>query len=168
MKGRAIFARVSNWPWVAFLWAGAACSVVGMAIFLPVGWDLAAIQQAMHDLRGGLDPYAAELARLETSNNVARTYIFYVYPPITLKFLQFVDLIPIVPGRALYWLLYGAGFACQLWAGLQMALPRERNVLKYFLPLVVFFPGFMPNEVILSGNVAIPIYGAALAASIWG
>jgi len=168
MGARATFLRISNWPWDIFLWIGALCSVAGMAIFFPVGWDLVVIQQAMKDLRHGLDPYAAELARISTINTAGHAYNFYVYPPITLKLLQLVNAVPAAPGYALYWLVYAAGFACQLWAGVQLAQPGERRILKYFLPLVAFFPAFMPNEVILCGNVAIPIYGAALAASIWG
>jgi len=155
-------------PWSTLLWIGAACSVVGMAICLPLGWDLAVVQQAMKDLREGLDPYVAELARLSALGSGRHAYNVYVYPPLTLRFLRLANLIPSVPGHLLCWLVYAAGFGCQLWAGFQLALPSERRILHYALPLVVFFPGFMPNEVILSGNVAIPIYGAILAASVRG
>jgi len=156
------------WPWSTLLWIGAACSLVGMAMCLPVGWDLAVVRQAMRDLREGLDPYATELARLTALRSGAHAYNVYVYPPLTLWFLRFANLIPTVPGYVLCWLAYAAGFGCQLWAGFQLALPSERRILQYVLPLVVFFPAFMPNEVILSGNVAIPIYGAILAASVRG
>jgi len=139
-----------------------------MTGFFPVGWDLTVIQQAMKDLRGGLDPYAVELARIANVDTTAHAYNFYVYPPITLKLLQVASSVPAIPGYALYWLVYAAGFACQLWAGFHSAHPGERRVLRYFLPLVMFFPGLMPNEVILSGNLAIPVYGAVFAASVWG
>lgn len=162
------FEKISTWPWATLLWVGAACSVVGMAIWLPVGWDLAVYQQAMKDLREGLDPYLAGPARLAGQDVAGTPHYFYLYPPITLKFLQFANLFPSLAGRVLYWLVYAAGFGCQLWAGYQLALPAERRVLKFVLPVIVFFPGFMPNEVILCGNLAIPIYGAVLAAGVCG
>jgi len=162
------FRKLSTWPWPALLWIGAGCSIVGMAMVLPVAWDLAVIQQAMRDLRGGLDPYVAELARLAAIGPRAHDYNVYPYPPVTLIFLRFANLFPTILGRALFWIIYAAGFGAQLWAGFQLALPAERRILRYALPLVVFFPGFMPNEVILCGNLAIPIYGAVLAAAILG
>ncbi|MGA9528879.1 MAG: hypothetical protein WBS24_12255 [Terriglobales bacterium] len=162
------FAKISGWPWAALLWVGAACSIVGMAIWLPVGWDLAIYRQALKDLREGLDPYLAGPARLAGQDVAGSPHYFYLYPPITLKFLQLANFVPAAAGRVLYWLAYAAGFGCQLWAGFQLALPEERRILKFVLPVVVFFPGFMPNEVILCGNVAIPIYGAVLAASVPG
>jgi hypothetical protein len=91
-----------------------------------------------------------------------------LYPPITLKLVQLANFLPLLAGLVLYWLVYAAGFGCQLWAGYQLALPAERRVLKFVMPVIVFFPGFMPNEVILCGNLAIPIYGAVLAASVRG
>jgi hypothetical protein len=162
------FDEISAWPWATLLWMGAACSVVGMAICLPVGWDLAVYRQAMKDLRDGLDPYLAGPARLAGQDVTGSPHYFYLYPPITLKFLQLANLVPSLAGRVLYWLVYAAGFGCQLWAGYQLALPVERRILKFVMPVIVFFPGFMPNEVILCGNLAIPIYGAVLAASVRG
>jgi len=164
--GKAL--KISTWPWRALLWIGAGCSVLGMAIFLPVGWDLSVIQQAMKDLREGVNPYVAELARLDAMSVGAHTYNVYVYPPLTLRFLRLANFFPTAHGHILYWLAYAVGFGCQLWAGFHLALPREQRILQYALPFVVFFPGFMPNEVILSGNVAVPILGAVLAASVRG
>ena len=160
--------RIANWRWTTLLWIGALCSVVGMAALLPVGWDLAVTRQAMKDLRDGLDPYAAELARLAAMGANAHSYNVYPYPPVTLRFLHLLSFFPAIPGSALYWLIYGAGFCAQLWAGFQLALPQERRILRWAIPLFIFFPGFMPNEVILCGNIAIPIYGALLASSVPG
>ena len=160
--------RFSNWPWVGLLWAGAACSVAGMAIFLPVGWDSALYQQAIKDLHDGLDPYVVGTVCFGTHAVSGGPRQFFLYPPITLKVLQLAGLIPAIPARLLYCLIYAVGFGCQLWAGFKLALPSERHILKYALPLVAFFPGFMPNEVILCGNIAFFLYGIVLAAAVRG
>lgn len=123
-----------------------------MTIFLPVGWDLAIYQRAIKDLQGGLDPYVAGL----------------LYPPSFVRLLRIASVVPAVPRQIFYWLFYAAGFGAQLWAGFKLAMPSERRVLQWALPLIVFFPGFMPNEVILCGNIAIPIYGIVLAAAVRG
>jgi hypothetical protein len=72
--------------------------------------------------------------------------------------------------------LLGVGYACvvglgamlQLRAGFQMADNDERRWLALLLPAVVFFPGLITDDVILSGNVAYILYGLVLAAAIPG
>lgn len=160
--------KISRWPWLTLLWIGAAASVIGMAAYLPVGWDLDVYRQSLRDLRAGLDPYAVGPARAMAKDATAGPHYFFVWPPITLRLFKLASFMPPLPGLVLYWLIYAAGFGAQLWAGFQLALAPEQRVLRYFLPLVAFFPAFMPNEVILCGNLAIPMYGAAMAASIRG
>ncbi|MGA2002092.1 MAG: hypothetical protein ABSG70_01845 [Terriglobales bacterium] len=160
--------KLSRWPWLTLLWIAAAASVVGMAMVLPVGWDLDVYRQSVKDLREGLDPYVVGPARAMTKNTATGPHYFFVWPPIILKLFKLATSIPALPGLVLYWLIYAAGFGAQLWAGFQLASTAEQRALRYFLPLVTFFPAFMPNEVILCGNLAIPMYGAAMAASIPG
>jgi hypothetical protein len=139
-----------------------------MSHYIPSCWDLTIYQQAMQWLRNGLDPYATGQAR-QIAEHARGHYAFtYVYPPVTMVFLRILNHIPSLPGRLLYWTMYAAGFGCQLWAGTHLARPSERKLLQYLLPLVVFFPGLIPNEVILSGNIAIPLYGAVWVGAVRG
>ncbi len=158
----------SNWPLSTLLWVGAACSLVGMVLCLPVGWDLAVYQQTMKSLGDGLDPYATGQARQIAEHARGQIAYTYVYPPITTVILRVLNYIPSLPGRLLFWTMYGAGFGCQLWAAFQLARPSEHKLVRYLLPVVVFFPGLLANEIILSGNVAIPLYGAAWVGAIRG
>jgi hypothetical protein len=160
--------KLSNFPWYGLLWIGALGSIVGMAICIPSCWDLAVYQQAMKSLREGLDPYAIGQAHQIAEHARGHIACTYVYPPLTTVILRILNYVPAMPGRLLYWTLYAAGFGAQLWAVSHLAQPRERKLMRCLLPLAVFFPGLIPNEVILSGNVAIPLYGAVWAGAILG
>ncbi len=160
--------RLSNWPWCTLLWIGAVGSVVGMRHYLPSCWDLAIYQQAMKWLRDGLDPYAAGQARQIAAHARGHVAFTYVYPPLTLMILRILNFIPSGLGNWLFWTIYGAGFGGQLWAVSHLARPAERKLLRHLLPVAVFFPGLMANEVILSGNIAIPLYGALWMGAIRG
>jgi len=139
-----------------------------MRLFIPSCWDLAVYQQAMKSLRDGLDPYVVGQARQIAEHARGRIACTYVYPPLTTVILRILNYIPALPGRLLYWTVYAAGFGAQLWAASHLARPWERKLMRYLLPVAVFFPGLIPNEVILSGNVAIPLYGAVWAGAIRG
>jgi hypothetical protein len=139
-----------------------------MRLFIPAGWDLSVYQQAMKSLREGLDPYAIGQARQIAEHARGHMACTYVYPPLTTVILRLLNHIPTLSGRLLYWTVYAAGFGAQLWALSQLVRPSERKLMRYLLPLAVFFPGLIPNEVILSGNVAIPLYGAVWAGAIRG
>lgn len=152
----------------ALLWIGALCSVVGMSFYFSPGWDLAVYQHAMWALQDGKDPYAVSQAAQIAAHAQGHRTFTYVYPPLTTLLLRVLNYVPSLPGRMAYWLLYVAGFGCQLWAGYQLAGASERKLLRYLLPLVAFFPGLMPNEMILSGNIAIPLYGAVMVGVIRG
>ena len=68
----------------------------------------------------------------------------------------------------LYWGAVATGALLQLWAGFQMADRRERRWLALMLPAIIFFPGLITDDAILSGNVAYLLYGAILAAATFG
>jgi hypothetical protein len=160
--------KLSNWPWSTLLWIGAVCSIIGMRLCIPSSWDLAIYQQAMKSLRDGLDPYAIGQGHQISEHAWGHLAFTYVYPPLTTVFLRMLNFIPALPGRLLYWTIYAAGFGGQLWAVSHLARPSERKLMQYLLPVAVFFPGLIPNEAILSGNVAIPLYGAVWVAAIRG
>jgi hypothetical protein len=159
---------------VALFWVGAAIGLAAMAYVGHVGWDSKDYWKTIQDLRQGIDPYAAGIAatRVFRSQYVPGTPenlpIVYHYPPLTLPLLRMLEGIP---GWVLG-LLYGAAVALgallQLWAGLQMADKDERRWLALLLPALLFFPGLITDDVILSGNVAYILYGAVLAAAVPG
>lgn len=160
--------KLSNLPWCRLLWIGAVGSIAGMTLGIPPGWDLAVYQQAMKWLRDGLDPYVIGQTLQIAAHARGHVAFAYVYPPLTTVILRLLNFIPAQPGRLLYWTVYAAGFGGQLWAASHLARPSERKLLGYLLPVAVFFPGLIPNEVILSGNVAIPLYGVLWVGAIRG
>lgn len=131
-------------------------------------WDVAIYHRAMLAVHAGLDPYATGLARQYAANAAGKHAFTYVYPPLTLPVLRGFNLLPVWLAAALYWGAYCASYAALLWAVTQCFRPQERAVMKYFVPLVIFFPALMPDEVILSGNVAYIFYGLLFSATIVG
>jgi hypothetical protein len=80
-------------------------------------------------------------------------------------------LLALFPGwfvALLYGVALAAGAAIELWAGFQMADERERRWLMWVLPAVVFFPGLVTDDVVLSGNVAYLLYGGILLGATVG
>jgi hypothetical protein len=130
---------------VRLLWVGVACSVVGMAIFLPFGWD-------------GKD----YLAALHGDTSLA-------YSPLFIKTVVGVArLLPLWLAMALFWFAYFSGWLTQLWVGMQCATPGERRIFRYVAQVIVFFPGLLVGDVIASGNLAYILYGLMLGAATLG
>jgi hypothetical protein len=165
-------------PWLMALWLAAFASVVGMFIFLPENsFDLRVSSEAMHYLRMGVDPYVASLARQKAEAALGHSkgeaalghHVFvYLYPPISIEFLKVLNMVPAWPRAAIFWIAYAVGFGLQLWAGSRFAPAAERRMLRFVFPLVMFFPAFVPSDTLVSGNIAIPMYGAVLAAAVRG
>lgn len=139
-----------------------------------VGWDAQVCHDALHAVQRGSDPYAANLALIHqfkdalASGATVRPPIIYVYSVLTLPLLKFA-------GRftdpALAFLYAGAmivGLGLQLWAGFQMARRAERRWVALLLPVIIFFPGLITDDVIRSGNIAYLLYGIVLAAAVPG
>ena len=157
-----------------------------MFIFLPNSFDLRPYSEAMHYLRMGVDPYAAILARQKAEDApehdkaeaalghdkgeaaFGHRVFGYLYPPISIEFLKVLNMVPAWLRGAMFWIAYAVGFGLQLWAGSRFALEAERRMLRFIFPLVMFFPAFVPSDTLLSGNIAIPMYGAVLAAAARG
>jgi hypothetical protein len=132
------------------------------------GWDVDIYYRAMQAVRAGQDPYATGLARQIAAEAIGQHAFTYVYPPLTLLALRAVNLLPAWLAGALYWITYGLAFAGIVWAVTQCFRPRDRSVMQYAVPLAVFFPGLMPDDVILSGNIAYIFYGLIFTAAVLG
>jgi hypothetical protein len=130
---------------VGLLWLGAACAIVGMAIFLDFGCDA-----------------KDYLAVLHGSPGLAYSPLFMI-PTVGLA-----KLLPLWLTMALFGLAYFSGWLTQLWVGMQCATPDERRILCYVAPVIAFFPGLLISDVIVSGNLAYVLYGMMLAGAAWG
>ncbi len=170
LEERGIFLR--------FVWLASFISLVGMILWPRPhslvwnspgrGWDVDIYYRAMQALRVGLDPYAAGLARQYAAQAAGQHALAYVYPPLTLLALRAFNLLPVSLAAVLYWTAFGAGYVALVWAVTQCFRPQDRAVMRYAVPLVIFFPALMPNQDILSGNVAYIFYGLLFPAAILG
>jgi hypothetical protein len=141
--------------WIAaLLWLGAACAVIGMAIFLPFGWDA-------KDYLSALQQYPAYINGQESSS--------LAYSPLfMISAVGVAGLLPLWLTMALFGLAYFSGWLVQLWVGMQCATPDERKILRYVAPVIAFFPGLLISDVIASGNLAYILYGLMLGAAVLG
>src|SRR4029077_3903088 len=120
------------------------------------------------------DPYAEDIVALQkfherlAANPAEPRPFVYVYSPLTLHLLRALGVFPGWFVGLLYGVAIALGAAIQLWAGFQMADERERRWLVFVLPAVVFFPGLVTDDVILSGNVAYLLYGGILLGATAG
>ncbi len=153
---------------------GAAITLVVMVSVGSVGWDAQGYWKASQAVNQGSDPYAEDLVALQAfhtrlaSNPAEHQPFVYVYSPMTLPLLRLLAVFPRWLLGLLYWGAVATGALLQLWAGFQMADQRERRWLALMLPAIIFFPGLVTDDAILSGNVAYPLYGAILAAATAG
>jgi len=144
-------------------------SVAGMFLFLPENcWDLRVTTEALRYLRLGLDPYAASIAHEQAEAALGHRVFIYWYPPVSILLLRIINIIPAIMRSLMFWAVYVAGLGLQMWGASRYALPSERHKLRFLFPLTLFFPAFVPSDSILSGNLAIPMYGAIMAASVRG
>lgn len=138
------------------------------------GWDLAIYHTAIRALAAGHDPYADAIAiqqlfhsQLALHPNAQVPYS-YVYSPITLPLLRLIGEFPIWLSGSAYWLVYLAGILAQIWVGMQATEDTERRYFIYLAPVAAFFPGFLANGIVLSGNVAYILYALVLVAAVLG
>jgi len=145
-----------------------------MASLGPVGWDAQGYWKTSQAVHNHFDPYALDLVALRAFHdrlavNPAEPPPFvYVYSPLTLSLLRVLAMFPLWLITLFYWTAVATGAMLELWAGFQMANLRERRWLVLMLPAMVFFPGLVTDDVILSGNIAYVLYGAILAAATAG
>ncbi len=167
-----------------FVWIAALLSLAGLILSATKtepsawltpgrGWDVDIYYRAMQAVRAGKDPYATGLARQISAEANGQHAFTYVYPPLTLLALRAVNLLPVWMAAALYWMSYSAAFIGIVWSATQCFRPSDsdikgRGVMQYAVPLAVFFPGLMPDDVILSGNIAYIFYGLIFTAAVLG
>jgi len=141
--------------WIAgLLWAVAVGSVVGMAIFLPFGWDA-------KDYLAALAQYPAYVSG-QAGSSLAYSPLFMI--PV----MGVARLLPLWLTVAVFGVAYFSGWLLQLWVGMQCATPDERRILRYAAPIIAFFPGLLVSDVIASGNLAYILYGVMLGAAALG
>ena len=171
LERRGIFLR--------FVYAALLISLVALIVsarktegpqFLAPGvfWDVDIYHRAMQAVHANLDPYAEGLARQYAAQAAGKHTFTYVYPPLTLPVLRAFNLLPMWLALALYSTIYAAGYGALIWAVTQCFLPQDQAVMKYLVPLMIFFPALMPDDIILSGNVAYILYGLLFSAAVLG
>ena len=138
------------------------------------GWDLAIYHTAIRALAAGHDPYADAIAIQKAFHSqialhpAAAPPYSYVYSPITLPLLRLIGTIPAWLSGSIYWLIYLAGVLAQVWVGMQATEESERRTFLYLAPVAAFFPGFLANGIVLSGNIAYILYATVLLTAIYG
>jgi hypothetical protein len=137
------------------------------------GWDAAIYHTAIKALAAGHDPYADAIAiqqafhiEMALHPNAPPPYS-YVYSPITLPVLRLINLFPLWFSGSLYWLVYLGGVLAEVWVGMQAVEANERRYFIFLAPAAAFFPGFLANGIVLSGNVAYILYALVLLAAVF-
>jgi hypothetical protein len=157
---------------IAVLWIAAAITLLGMTLTGPVGWDAQTYWKAIEVVRHGGDAYAAGVAVQQAYHDKpaagAALPVTYVYSPMTLPLLRLLTDVPAWLLGTLYGIAVVAGALLAVWAGFEMADAEERRWLKFALPAVIFFPGLITDDVILSANLVYLLYGAVFAAAVLG
>ena len=159
---------------IVLFWTAALIALAAMAYTGAVGWDAKGYWKAVQSVHHNSDPYAEDIValqgfheRLATNAAEPRPFV-YVYSPLTLPLLRVLALFPGSLVALLYGVAVAVGAAIQLWAGFEMANERDRRWLALVLPAVVFFPGLVTDDVILSGNMAYLLYGGILLGATAG
>ena len=138
------------------------------------GWDFTVYAKAAHALASGRDPYADAIAIQRAAHEAklvqpnADPPYSYVYSPITLPLLRAIAHAPAKLFAAAYWLIYILGVLAEIWIAMLAVEESERSVFLFLAPLAPFFPGFIANGVVLSGNIAYLLYPAMLLCAVYG
>ncbi len=163
---------------VILLWALAAITILLWARLGGVGWDVAIYRAGMFSLRAGHDPYADAISiqrlfhqQLQANPNLLVNQdppFSYVYSPITLPLLRLIGTVPVWLSGTLYYLLYTAAALAQVWVTFRAVERSERPYFRYLAPVAIFFPGFLADATLMSGNIAYLLYAAVLLTAVWG
>ena len=159
------------------LWVLVLATIPIWSHFDPAAWDSKIYMVAVHSVQQGHDPWAEGIAVQNAAHKdkprspSPQGPFSYVYSPITLPALQLAGALPFWLVASVYFLLYFAGVAAELWFGLQILHPpdkdpSERSFFAFVTPLAIFFPGFLACDTILSGNVVFIFYGAILVSAV--
>ena len=154
-------------------WVAVAIAVPIWAHFEIPGWDVRVYAAAIHSLRAGHDPYADAMAIQQAYHDRGGALdgvlpYSYVYSPITLPLLRVIGALPFWFSGSAYWLLYTLCVLGQIWVTMLPTTGNERKYFLYLAPAAAFFPGFLQNGTVLSGNIAYILYFAVLCAALVG
>jgi hypothetical protein len=159
---------------IVFFWLAAIAAIIILGATGPIGWDAQGYWNTVRAVHHNSDPYANDLAALHAyqgklaANPAERQPFVYVYSPTTLPLLRLLGALPGWLLAVLYGAAVALGAILALWAGFQLADQSERPFVALVAPALIFFPGLVTDDVILSGNVAFPLYGVILAAATFG
>ena len=159
---------------VSLLW-------VFTCVFFPVwmhfdipAWDANVYRAAMISLNAGHDPYADAIAAQQLFHSQMALHrgvqgpFSYVYSPITLPMLRVAGSLPLWLSTRVYILFYVSGVLALIWFGLRIVEAGERRYFIYIAPVLVFFPGFLAIDNVLSGNIAYILYPLVLLTAFAG
>jgi len=99
-------------------------------------------QDYVHDTLLLAGDVSHDFAKLEAALGY-RVFIYW-YPPLSIFFLQAINLIPGMLRSLMFWGMYVAGFGLQIWGASQYALPNARRILRFLFPLTMFFLHLCP------------------------
>jgi hypothetical protein len=156
-------------PFVFWILAVITIAVLAMRPGYVVGWDLDVYRQAVLSLRAGHDPYLACVAARKmyfdhlAAHPLAPRPFGYIYPPITLPFLQMLSKWHMLTVGVVYWAMYAIGVMVVLWASRFSIRKNEWTAFSLLAPASLFFPGFLQSDPLFSGNVAYILYGTIFA-----
>ena len=163
---------------VVLLWILALITILLWARLGGVGWDVAIYRAGMRSLRAGHDPYtdATSIQRIFHQQLLANPKLLlhqdppfsYVYSPITLPLLRVLGAVPDWLSGTLYYLLYSAAALAQVWVTFRAVERSERPYFRYLAPVAIFFPGFLADATIMSGNIAYLLYATVLLTAVLG
>ena len=170
--------RTGTFKSVAIVWLSVLIALPIWIHFELPGWDVRVYLNAIHALQAGRDPYADATAvqRAFHAQVLANPALAlhtdppwsYVYSPITLPLLRLIGLLPTWFSGTLYWFLYAAAALAQVWVCFTSTEGTERKPFLYLASVAVFFPGFLANGIILSGNIAFPLYALVMMTAVLG
>ena len=152
-----------------------ALAILGMMAWIaadPPGWDLDVYRKAVSSFQSGHDPYQDEIAGTgDYARNLSAEYgggasLYYVYSPVTLQIVAVTDKFRI--SRLLYWLVYAGCVLAIVLVAASAITTRDPRYAALVPPAALFFPGLLVNGTLLSGNVAIILYGLVYAGAAIG
>lgn len=155
-------------------WAMCLLSIPIWGSLTESGWDTKIYMVGVRSIEAGRDPYADATAhQREVHKNVppftalAGGPCSYVYSPMTIPLVRIIGALPTWFTGSVFAILYFAGILAELWFGIQFFTGTEKRSLAWFVPLAIFFPGFLGADTVLSGNVAPILYGTILTSTVF-
>jgi hypothetical protein len=134
-----------------------------MAIFMEADWDITGCWLVIQH-------YAVSVHGRE---HILMSYWPFFIPPYSPLFMLITfgifSRIPLWLSASSFGVAYLLGVLALLWVGTQFASGvAERKLMLYAAPVIVFFPGLLVRDDIVSGNIAYILYGAILFAAMIG